>query len=281
MSTPLYETSAEPPAGLYLRALRYHIWLVVAVTIATLAASAAWLQTRPPRYEATARLLVTPVDGADTSLRGLPLLREAGDMTRVLQTAAAVVDSRDAASQTAKRLGKGWSPNRVKAAVQVEPEGQSNILAVTATAGDAAGAAALANAFAESALEVQARRLRAIAIDAIEVTRDQLAALPGVRSPLGVELSLRLSALRAIASGQNPTLAISDPAAEPRGTVNPSPMIIYGAALIVGLVAGIGAAVLLDALTSRRRLEQLVEEFTTAEEPFAEREARRGRASTG
>src|SRR5215213_1962207 len=105
---------AEPALGPYLRAIRAHKPLMVLTTLAFVAAALAWLAfARTPTYEATANLLVTPLPQDDQTFRGLQLLRDSGDPTRTVQTAASLVTAPEAARRTATQLGNGWTTQRV------------------------------------------------------------------------------------------------------------------------------------------------------------------------
>ena len=82
-------------------------------------------------------MLVTPVAQEDQTFLGLPVLRDSGDPTRSVQTAANQIHSSAAAVRTATKLGGDWTRNKVLEAIEVTPEGESNILAVTAKADSA------------------------------------------------------------------------------------------------------------------------------------------------
>src|SRR3989442_12870615 len=59
---------AEPGDGAlghYLRAIRAHVVLIVAVTLAALVGAVAWHQLRTPTYEASADVLVNPLPSDD------------------------------------------------------------------------------------------------------------------------------------------------------------------------------------------------------------------------
>ncbi|MGH2968349.1 MAG: hypothetical protein ACRDK0_04695, partial [Solirubrobacteraceae bacterium] len=72
--------------------------LAIAIVLAVVGGSLAWLSVRSPVYESSAQLLVTPVPGDERSFFGLPVVREAGgDPARTLQTAATLADSTAAA----------------------------------------------------------------------------------------------------------------------------------------------------------------------------------------
>ena len=102
--------------------MRVHRVLVAVVTLAAILASILWIVVRPPDYEATANLLVNPLPQEEEVFRGLPLLRDSGDPTRTIQTAATLVESPQAADRTARALGDGWTAKRVLEAVTVTPE---------------------------------------------------------------------------------------------------------------------------------------------------------------
>ena len=73
------EGALEP----YLRAIRAHWKLVVIVTLASLVGSIAWVAMRSPDYEATAKMLVSPVPADDATWEGIDVLRaDPTDSTR-------------------------------------------------------------------------------------------------------------------------------------------------------------------------------------------------------
>src|SRR5918994_4698317 len=75
----------------YLRALRSH-WVVFVLTVAvTVVAALAWTIQRPASYEASARILVSPVTADDRTFIGVQVVRDTGDPTRTVQTAATLV----------------------------------------------------------------------------------------------------------------------------------------------------------------------------------------------
>src|SRR5688500_230455 len=144
----------------YARAIRAHPLVIVGVTMLTVLAALAWVVQKEPVYEATAEVLVTPMPADSTALFGLQLLRESNDPTRTLQTAASLVETTRAAELTGKEMGEGFSRTYVQDQVEVEPQGQSNILAVTAKANEADTAALLANTFVAASLAARRETLR-------------------------------------------------------------------------------------------------------------------------
>jgi tyrosine-protein kinase len=220
----------------------------VLVVLAALLGSAAWLTLKARDYEATARLLVTPLPQDDHDFLGFELLRDSGDPTRTVQTAATLVESRAAAARTAAMLGRGWTADKVRNGVQVKPEGESNIVAVTATAHNAPLSARLANTFVTNSLSQRRGFLRQ-QIDA-EITRltpqaggDKAAAQ-------------RISQLQALRQRGDPTLAVSEKAVAPTSPAGPSPALIVALAFVAGLALGVGACILLELTGHRIRDEE-------------------------
>ena len=154
------EPHADDALDSYLRAVGAHGLLVAAVFLATLLATVAWLSQRSPVYKATAQLVINPLPQGDETFLGLPVIVDSGDPTRTMQTAAALLESPAAARATALRLGGDWTAQRVLDHVDLEPAGESNILAVTAKAGTGKEAAQVANVFAAATLRQRAGALR-------------------------------------------------------------------------------------------------------------------------
>jgi polysaccharide biosynthesis transport protein len=217
----------------------------------------AWLAfARTPTYEATANLLVTPLPQDDTTFRGLQLLRDSGDPTRTIQTAASLVDSPEAARRTAQELGPDWSTQRVRDSVTIEPEGESNILAVTGSAGDAATASRLANTYARQTLAVRRDALANGVGPLLDQLRARQKAIGTADTVAAAELEDRINQLESVRTGTDPTLAISQPADVPGSPTGASAPVILALALIAGLALGSAAAVLIELLDRRIRNEE-------------------------
>jgi capsular exopolysaccharide synthesis family protein len=222
----------------YIAAIRAHRGAVVLVTLVTVAASIAFLQLRSASYEATADLLVQPLPQDDETFRGLPLVRDTGDPTRTVQTAAALVES-----QAGQDVG---------GAVQVNPKGESNILEVTATADSAGDAARIANAYAQEALQARAEELDRHGTQLITQLEARLDATPRADPVTRAEIASRLDQVRSVTASGDPTLTLSQEAAPPTSAEGASAALIVVLATLAGFTLGVGTAVLLD--LSERRL---------------------------
>lgn len=239
--------------GPYLRALRAHRTLVVLVTLTALVGSVGWLAVRVPQYRASAQLLVTPLPQDDRTFLGLQMIRDSGDPTRTVQTAAALLTSRQAAGLVAQRLGPGWTAERVAQAVDVEPVGESNILAVSARWSHPAGATRLANEYAAATLRARRQALRA----QIQATIARLAAQKRAIERAGVvegEIQPgQLQQLRTLREAPDPTLSLSQRAVVPASAAGAPAWLVMVMALIAGFTVATGAALLIDHLNRRIR----------------------------
>ena len=200
----------------YVRAIRARSLVVALTTLAAVGVAVAVLATREPTYTSTAQLLVTPLPQDDRTFLGTTLLRDSGDPTRTVQTAAALVVSPQAAERAARRVGDGLNGQAVLARVDVQPLGESNILSVSATATTSAGAARLANEYVQSALAVRDDAIRR-QIDAV---------VEGVGPDLTPADRSRLAELRAVRDRGDPTLMLAQPAQAPAASTG-APAVSY------------------------------------------------------
>jgi capsular exopolysaccharide synthesis family protein len=229
--------------------------LVPLITLATVLAAVVWVAQRSSTYEAKVELLASPVPADDDTFLGVQILRDTpGDPTRAVQTAATLIDSPLAARRTAEELGGEWTPEKIDEAVGVEPQGQSNILAVTAEATDADEAAQIANEFATAALDVRSEALR----DQVETRlADLRARLEQLRGSDDVttraELAGQISALESLEEGDDPTLSILQEARIPTEATGASSTMIIALALVAGFILATGAALLIESLDRRIR----------------------------
>lgn len=239
----------------YVRALRSHKLVVLIATVLAVAAAIAWTSVRSPEYKASARILVSPLPSDDSTFLGLQVVRETpGDPARTIQTAASLVDSPEAARGVATALGEGWTVRRVRDAVDVKPEGQSNILDITATAESAQLAARLASSFAQNALEARADRLKKEAGALVtRLRQEQQNATPNTQE--SAELAARISDLQPLADGSDPTLSLSQLAVAPSSPEGAPAWLLALFAAIAGFTIGITAALLMELLDRRVRDE--------------------------
>lgn len=255
--TPTPAPPERPEGALepYLRALRARWVLVLVVTLAAVFGSVAWLAQREPDYKATAHMLVSPLPPDDQVFDGIDVLRaDPNESTRTIQTAAALVNSPEAAGLAAKRIGAGWTMGRVDAAVDVQPEGQSNILAVTALVPNAAQAARVANEYARATLDVRRARIQR-QVDTILASLVAKQRSGVARGQEASTLADRITRLQGVRDSGDPTLSVTQPAAVPTSAVGAPSWLVVALALVAGFALGTGASLVMEVLDRRIRDE--------------------------
>jgi capsular exopolysaccharide synthesis family protein len=230
----------------YVGAIRAHRLLIAIVTAATVCGALLWVAVRDTSYESNASLLVSPVAQDDPLLLGLPVIRDSpGEPTRSMQTAASLVDTPAIAAAAAATLGDGWSPGRVAAAVEVEPQGQSNILSITGTGGTSGEAARIATVYARAALAVRKQTLATAATAALDALPSDSSAT-AADSPFAT-VAERRAALESIRDNGDPSLLLSQEG-PPGKKTGPSAILVLMLALFGGVALGIAAAIVLEML---------------------------------
>jgi Mrp family chromosome partitioning ATPase/capsular polysaccharide biosynthesis protein len=248
---PVSLAAAEQAIGPYLRAVRRY-WILVAVVGVLAALMAAITVTRAGKtYQATASVLVNPLPQGSTELPGVPTVFDTGDPARTTQTAAALLASPQAAQAAAVRLGPPWTQAGVMAAVAVTPLGASNVLAVTAQADNAAGAARVANAYAAAALNYRASIVQQSLASEIAVLHTRLLALAGAQNSAEAQaVAGELAQLRLLqGTGREPTMSVSQLAVAPAVPTGASTWLIVLLALIGGAILGSVAALAIEMLS--------------------------------
>ena len=252
-----WQRASDEQVGLvrYAQILRERIGLVVLAVVVTLGAAVLYLAITPKTYQASADLLVTPVTGEELPT-GLPLVRESSDPTRDVETVSRLVTTREVAGRARSQLPRSGAIDDLLGKVTAEPVAQSNIVAVTAKGGSPEEARDTANAFAGALVADRTAQLREALDRIIASLQPRAADDPAAGGPdsAGAQLA-RLQTLRA---GPDPTIRLETAASTPRSASAPKPFITLAAALVAGLVLGMGSAFGLHTLDPRlRREEQL------------------------
>lgn len=240
----------------YLQVLRERWRLIAGAVIVSLAVAAWSLATSEKVYEAEADVLVSPVPGEDPALVGLPLLRESADPLRDVETASRLLTSLEVANRTTDELGSDRTASDLLDDVSAEPVAESNIVALTAEADSAEGAAELANAFVTAAVAERTQQLH----DEIEKT------LPALRERADEQtgttddqtLADSINQLELLAASPDPTLRVESEALPPDSAASPRPKLTIIGALLAGLILGIVAAFGLQAVDPRVLREEQI-----------------------
>ena len=259
----------EPPEatlGTYLAVLRRRKWWVISFTLLGLVASLGYSLSQPKAYSATAQLLVGQENASVTN----GATQQPVSPTDVL-TELQLVTSAPVKAAVGRKLGSVPS-------VSAAEVGQTNVIAVTATAANPARAASIANAYANAFVANQ----RSAAIDNLTAAETQLsqqistidaqakslesnpAAAAQVTALLTQEAALKeqLAQLQVSGAVTNGGVQVVTPATAPSAPSSPKPSRNAVLGFVLGLLLGIGMAFLMehvdDTVHEKEDLERLV-----------------------
>jgi capsular exopolysaccharide synthesis family protein len=209
----------------YLRAIRTRRWLVIGTTLAAVAASILISVARTPVYEATASISVRPDFNVSQSQGQTTTQGSAGKEAAVVVTQPAVL------AAASRALGGNRTPQQLQSDVTATAEKDINAVSIEAKADTAGGAARIANAVAAAAVRVShdesARGLNIVAAEATDPARAR--------------------AYRVQAKITQP-MRLGSAAVPPSGPTSPRPLRDAGFAALLGLLLGVGIALVRDAL---------------------------------
>jgi capsular exopolysaccharide synthesis family protein len=241
----------------YLETIRERIWLVVLTVAITTGVAILYVATAAKTYEAEASVLVTPVPPEAELLVRVGLISGSADPARDVQTVASLATTNEVAERAQQDLDgvpeADGTPQDLLHHVSAEPVAESNIVAITGTAGTADDAARVANAFAEGMIDERTDELHRRVSDQLDLLRNQLETGAG-----GAGIANQISQLEGLLGGQDPNLQVATKAVPPTRQASPRPVLSVAGGLFAGIVLGIGAAFARQALDPRlRREEQL------------------------
>ncbi len=238
--------------GRYVETIRERIWLIVAVTAITVLIAVVYVLTASKTYEASADVLVTPISGNDPVLSSLGLIGVSTDPTREVETASRLVTNTTVAAAVKTELKSSESAEDLLKKVSAVPVAESNIVAVTATAGSPEEAQELADAFAEQAVETRTTGLHEQIEEQLPILEEQITAGGGSEeSPI----ESQVAQLELLASGPTPDMRVQTEASLPTEPASPRPVLSVIAGLIAGLILGLLAAFASQVLDPRLRRE--------------------------
>ncbi len=266
----------------YLNVVRARKWVIIqAVVIVTLVAVVVSV-IQAPSYESEARVLISEKD-TGSALLGMSL-SEFSQPERGLQTQVQLMQVRPLLENTVRKLGLGITPDQLAGRVNISGVGQTNIVSIKATSGDAQTAADIANTLAEefvawsrgykresiqSAISEVEMRLEESKAEILELGRrindegksDDLSAELSIATGAYTTLAAQLEQLKINEQLEVGSGRVVSPAVVTEEPVAPSPKRNGALGLAVGLVFGLGMAFLYeyldDTIKSSAELEEL------------------------
>jgi Mrp family chromosome partitioning ATPase/capsular polysaccharide biosynthesis protein len=243
-----------------LAMLRRRAWVIVLAVVVGVAAALVFTASQTKTYESTAKLLFRPTL-IDYAVSGVTLQPPNTDQQREADTNLGLLTLDVVRQRAAARLGEGYTPKRVEKDVDISASGQSDIVSIKASAPSADQAARVANAVAVAFVAYQRSAQREqVAAAAATVQRS----LDQKRVPAATRKGLRetLERLKLLGAVQTGGVRIVQEAERPSSAASPKPLLnaVLGGGL--GLVLGLGLALVGEQLDRRvRRVDQLQAEF--------------------
>lgn len=249
----------QPPAeqeGLqrYVETIRERLWLILTAIAITTGIAILYVLTATKTYQAEADVLVNPITGDNPVYASLGILRQSADPTRDVETGSRLITNIDVADLARKDLGSPLSSSDLLTKVTAEPVAQSNIVAVNATETSPEAAQALANAFAQAAVDNLSQRLHQQINQTLPRIQAEAAADPSAAAG-DVSIQDEIRTLELLANGPDPTLRVQTEAALPTSQASPHPLLSVAAGIFGGLILGIAAAFAAQVLDPRLRRE--------------------------
>lgn len=235
--------------------LRRRLAIVVVTAVALPAGAVAFSLTAEKQYTATAKLLFRD-PGFDQRLLGGPVLAPSVDPTREAATNVGLVSLDTVAARAAEVIeSRRLKPSEILDAVTVAAQGQSNVVTVRATDAIPAFAAKLANTIARQYIAFRRDADRSKIDQAVALVRRQLQDLqPRQRSGSeGRSLRQQVEQLGVLAALQTGNAELVQPANAPLAPSSPQLTRNVVLAVILGIMLGIGLALLRDRLDRRLR----------------------------
>jgi capsular exopolysaccharide synthesis family protein len=239
----------------YLGTLRDRRWLILSVTLIAIAVGLAYSLIKSPTYEASATLQFQ--DPANQ----LQTVTQAQANFDPLPAATAAANSKEVTSEAVlNRVQKaipnlGLTNNELNDKINAVVQPDSNLIEIKATSGSKTEAARLANTVAEQArAEIQGKKRAQYQQQA-----DELAQLGASKDPFTSQPALNgVGRLRTLAQVAQP-VTITRPATIPSSPASPKPIRDTILAGILGLMLGVGAAFLRNALDRRLKDSHVVQ----------------------
>ena len=242
----------------YLKVVRERKWIIVLCVAAVTAAALVGSFLTTPKYKATAGVLYKQ-NNFDVLFNAQ--IFEVRDLPRELQTGANLVKVSTVAEMVQRALDSPRAPEELLPMVEVQPEGQTNLINITASSIYAQEAADLANAFATQFVVYRRdadRMALQTASKQLEEERQQLQGEQADTYRLNL-IEENMKKLQILESMQTGGYEVVQQAEVPLSPFTPQPVRNGVLALAVGLVLGVGLAFLLEYLDRRIKDDETLE----------------------
>lgn len=157
----------------YLNVIRARRGVIALATIIVTVVAVAVSLLQPPTYQSQAKVLISEKD-AGAAIFGTVLPELSSQPERALQTQVQLVEVRPVAEATIKKLELEETPEQLLARVEVGGVGQTNVIAISATASSPEEASEIANTMADEYVKASRERKRASIAEAADEVEQRL-----------------------------------------------------------------------------------------------------------
>jgi Mrp family chromosome partitioning ATPase len=237
-----------------LALVKERAWLLTAITLVAAGLALVVSLSQDKQYRATAVLLFGGTPSAESLIEGGSTDADvASEQSTETNVALASLDS--VVARVKRRLGTSASLDELKDAVEIEAQGLSNLVDLTAEWSTADGAALVATTFAEEVVALRRQIARGEIQRAIDALNRTIAGLPPT-APEVAALRQRVSDLTVLRAVQTSDVRLVEPATPPDEPSSPRPVFNAAVAGLVALIIALGAVVLRAAFDQRIRDER-------------------------
>ena len=229
-----------------LALLRRRAALIVACTLIVAAAAFAFSKLQTAEYTATASL-VFDSDPLSQQIAGLPGTATTNQFVEQASNVE-LVGLGDVAAKTAEQVGGGLPEAQVRESVSVSGQGESNVVAVSATSTSAVEAAEIATVYTHQFVKEQQRAKGRFFASALALVDRQLKELPpGQRyGNAAVALQNRAQSLKLLQRLRADNVTVAQDAPVPSAPSKPTTKKNTLIGAFLGLLLGIGIAFILE-----------------------------------
>jgi succinoglycan biosynthesis transport protein ExoP len=269
------------------RVMRERWWVVLLVCVAVGGAAFAASLVLSPRYDATARITYAP-EQAQLAAQALSSVGGSGSSgtPHNIMSDALSMSTLTFAQQVANAMGAQTDPAELLKTVGIAPKQDVDVIDIKATGKDEATVVATANGFANEFVKQRKDSSTQALAEAQKLLQSRIDSLSPIdkASPYGVALSQRRDDLAVLVSVGIGDYAILQAATAPPAPYFPRPLLNLEIGLLLGLILGVGLAVLLDYrdphIKDRRSLEHIMEMPVVGTVPAPGRKSKRNSHGT-
>jgi Mrp family chromosome partitioning ATPase/capsular polysaccharide biosynthesis protein len=237
-----------------LALVKERAWLLTAITLVAAGLALVVSLSQDKQYQATAVLLFGGTPSAESLIEGASVDADAAsERSTATNVALASLDS--VAFRVKRRLRTDATVDELKDAVDIEAQGLSDLVDLTAEWSTADGAARVATTFAEEVVALRRQMARAEIQRAINVLNRTIARLPEGSDEVAA-LEQRVSELTVLRAVQTSDVRLAERATPPEDPSSPRPVFNAVVAGLVALIVAVGTLVLRAAFDPRIRDER-------------------------